>query len=413
MAAFTVRQVANGALRSAGWVIAAIYLTGCGGSTTATTDSIATFNPPEPEVKNGVFKDANVRGLTVTAGATSSVTDARGRFTCKTGERLTFSVGAAKLGETECTTLVHPAMLVGSGAFHDPAALDMARFLMLLDQDADAANGIFISDALRNIAASWAPLPFGTPDFEARLPAILSDIYSVENRIVTAAPTPSAAFAHMAPTLACAYSGAFHSELIHNGRDVGAVTLIVMRDPSTNVDMFELERFLAPLEGPATTLSATGEVQPLSYAREVSYSTWQTNPIFFHYVSSDRVLGHWTDQLSTSFASSATDFIGLRIGSDTMDYRFAGRYSAAESRGVVVLGLNGDRLVGEAVEFATGHRAGLSGTIAGDRVELSLGAGSATAAATVERDGQRSPIRISGAWPGASGTFSAVGCRLN
>jgi hypothetical protein len=288
----------------------------------------------------------------------------------------------------------------------------MARFLMMLDQDADAGNGISISDALRSIAANWASLPFGAADFEARLPPIMSDIASVENRIVTAAPTASDAFAHMAPTLACAYSGAFHSELIDNGRDVGAVTLIVMRDPSTNVDIFELERLLAPLEGPTTTLQFAGELQPQAYEREVSDATWKANPIYFHYESSDRVRGRWTDFISTSFASSATDVFGLRVGSDTMDYRFVGCYSAGESRGVVVLGLSGDRISGEAVEFASGHRLSLSGTAAGDEVELSVGA--ATSAASLERDGQNAPIRISGTWPGAAaGTFSTVGCGLN
>jgi hypothetical protein len=172
-------------------------LDGLRGSTSGSTDALVQFNPPEPELKNGVFKDANVRGLTVTAGTTSSVTDARGRFACRTGERLTFSVGAVRLGETECTTLIHPAMLVGSGAFDDTAALDMARFLMM-----HARNGIFISDALRSIAPNWAPLTFGAPDFEARLPPIMSDIYSVENRIVTGAPTARAAFADMARTSA-------------------------------------------------------------------------------------------------------------------------------------------------------------------------------------------------------------------
>jgi hypothetical protein len=93
--------------------------------------------------------------------------------------------------------------------------------------------------------------------------------------------------------------------------------------------------------------------------------------------SSDLLRGHRTDFISTSFASSATDFIGLRIG-------------------------------GEAVAFATGHRAGLSRTVAGADVTLSLGA--ATGAASFDRDGQGSPLRISGTWPGATaGTFSAVG----
>jgi hypothetical protein len=112
MAPLTVTRLENWALRSAGCLVSAVLLPGYGGSgTSGTTDALVQLNPPEAEIKNGVFRDANVRGLTVAAGATTSVTDPRGRFTCKIGERLAFSVGAVRLGETECTTLVHPEML--------------------------------------------------------------------------------------------------------------------------------------------------------------------------------------------------------------------------------------------------------------------------------------------------------------
>ena len=394
-----------------------LALIGCGGGTTGSVGSEADRalnpNPTQPAIQEGVFKDANVRGLAFVSGTERGITDARGRYTCKTGEPLSFAIGGVKLGETACTTLVHPPALIGDGTLYDPGALNLARFLMMLDQDGDASNGIFISDALRGMAANWAQIDFGASDFDARLSSVIADIATIENRVVTAPPTTSEAYAHMESTLACAYSGAFAGSLTDAGRDAGSVTLIITQDPDTHVVEFELEYFLNPAAAPAFTQSLVGEIQLENRMRFYDRGTTPADsPRWWEFVAPDRIKGHWKDWLTMSFAAASTDFVLHRLGSDTSDRRFVGRFVGQGFHGVVELGLSTDQLTGVAVAFISDERFVVTGTTRGDQVELTIG--TATASATLFRDSSGSAIGLRGGWPGApSGSVDAVGCRLN
>jgi hypothetical protein len=122
---------------------------------------------------------------------------------------VTFSIGQIVLGTAECSTLLHPPALRGSGSLFDPEALNIARLLLMLDGDQYPATGITISTGLRDIADNWAPVDFGAADFAAELVRIIADIASIEGRTVAAPPTTADAFSHLDASLACAYSGAF------------------------------------------------------------------------------------------------------------------------------------------------------------------------------------------------------------
>ncbi|MEL7298347.1 MAG: hypothetical protein AAGJ86_11860, partial [Pseudomonadota bacterium] len=103
-----------------------IVLTGCGGG--GGDDAIALppvpTPPPVSDITEGVFKDSNVAGLSYVSGGESGVTTADGRFTCETGETVTFSIGAVQLGTADCATLLSPASLIGDGTLDAPGVLN-------------------------------------------------------------------------------------------------------------------------------------------------------------------------------------------------------------------------------------------------------------------------------------------------
>lgn len=123
----------------------------------------------------GQFLDAPVRGLDYVCGTEYGMTDDDGMFTFERNQMITFSLGSIQIGETVPvvtdlelgTTLPDiyiftPRMLVPSAENNrDPILTNILRFLHTLDEDYDpsdgidnAANGIYISDSVRNSAES-------------------------------------------------------------------------------------------------------------------------------------------------------------------------------------------------------------------------------------------------------------------
>ena len=116
-------------------------VTGCGGGGNETPSS----RQPAALTAVGQFKDANAAGISYVSGRQSGVTDSQGRFTYEVGEAVTFSVGNVTLGETEGKSIVTPVDLVEQGSSSSKPVVNIARFLISLDQDAEPSNGIAIS----------------------------------------------------------------------------------------------------------------------------------------------------------------------------------------------------------------------------------------------------------------------------
>lgn len=151
----------------------AMFLCACSGgsgdSGSSSGDSL------EPGVREGFFRGGNVEGLEYASGAQAGTTDEAGAYTCEKEHRIVFSVGSVTLGETECVSVAHAAALTDSGSLTDRVALNITRFLMMLDQDQAPENGISISEPLRSIAGSWNQVDFSADDFEsARKAAVVS-----------------------------------------------------------------------------------------------------------------------------------------------------------------------------------------------------------------------------------------------
>jgi hypothetical protein len=82
---------------------AGTLLSACGGGSTAPDTAIT-----------GVFLDAAVEGLDYAVGtAAKKATNAKGEFNCKSGETVTFSVGAVTLGSAPCAAIITRLTLAG------------------------------------------------------------------------------------------------------------------------------------------------------------------------------------------------------------------------------------------------------------------------------------------------------------
>lgn len=381
-------------------------LAACGGGEEEATSNAPPPPPPPPAVQSGVFKDSNVSGLSFESGRESGITGTDGRFTCETGNTVTFSVGAVGLGSADCATLAAPPSLFAGGLFDDTGAVNMARFLLMLDGDEDPANGIGISDDLQTMADSWPQVDFTAVDFPAELTVPISDIMSVEQRAATP-PDSATAFAHLDDTLSCAYSGAFVGTL--SGTSSGAVVMAFARRLfGFSLDEFSWQAIDADGE---FGLFTSGPYQLAARPSLDSRPFDQTTLIDAIFDTPDSLSGNW--EFPPESASGT--FTANRIGGDTAEFRMTGSFSSPDAAGVLVLDIDGGTVTGEAFDVFGGVSFDLSGSVTGANIDIQAVGGGETTNATgmLTFDSAGTPVRVVGDLLGDGGRFDAVGCRLN
>lgn len=133
-----------------------------------------TEEPSGPEVLTGVFKDAEVEGLSFETATQSGITNTNGEFTYVSGEEITFKVGNIILGKAMGQALITPITLAqnvdANATIASRLAQNIAAFLQTLDADGDESNGIKITmDAVTNLGVT-------SIDFNAPIEAVLADI---------------------------------------------------------------------------------------------------------------------------------------------------------------------------------------------------------------------------------------------
>ena len=94
-------------------------------------------------------------GLRYQTPSASGVTNERGEFSYFAGETVTFLIGGSVLGNIIAAPRVNLAQLVNRVAgnidkLHDPAATNLARFVMSLDQAGSIEGGITIAPSLHD-----------------------------------------------------------------------------------------------------------------------------------------------------------------------------------------------------------------------------------------------------------------------
>ena len=186
---------------------AAAALTACGGGGGGTTAA-------SPAV-TGKFVDATVVGLGYKCGAATALTgstNAKGEFTCQTGESVSFYVGGIKLGTlASAQAVITPLDLAGSGATPSNTTVNnIVRFLMSISSTAATGGVLTIDPAV--VAAASAK----TIDFSSALAADLDAVITAVKPGATIA-TVQQARDHMASSIfglfAGSYSGSFSGTL--------------------------------------------------------------------------------------------------------------------------------------------------------------------------------------------------------
>ncbi|WP_373079911.1 thrombospondin type 3 repeat-containing protein [Zhongshania sp.] len=138
-------------------LISTTLLSACGGSSSSSSNNSGSA------LKQGQFIDSPVQGLNYTrSGLTTKFrTLANGIFIFKPTELLQFSVGDIPLGSAQTDTstrFVTPSVLAKGD---EQTRVNIARFLLTLDDDQDPTNGITISPTVQLAALSYT----GTADF--------------------------------------------------------------------------------------------------------------------------------------------------------------------------------------------------------------------------------------------------------
>jgi hypothetical protein len=181
-----------------------------GGAFTTSELLLTVDPPPAGTAVTGVFRSDTVMGLGYVSGAHSGLTDNSGAFTYEEGQGITFSVGAVSIGAVlMAKTLVTPVDLVAQGTSASNRVLNVVRFLMMLDQDGNANNGIQISAAVAAAAASWAPVNFDTADLPTTLGPIIQQA-SAADGVSHVLPDAATAQAHLSSAFYCMRSGNYY-----------------------------------------------------------------------------------------------------------------------------------------------------------------------------------------------------------
>jgi Putative Ig domain len=171
---------------------------------------LAVGPPPAGTAVTGVFRGETVMGLGYVSGTHSGLTDKSGAFTYEEGQGITFSVGVASIGAVPMAkNLVTPVDLVAQGTGTSNHVLNVVRFLMMLDLDGNPNNGIQISAAVTEAAASWAPVDFDTTDLATTLGPIIQQA-SAADGVPHVLPDVATAQARLRTGFYCTRSGNYY-----------------------------------------------------------------------------------------------------------------------------------------------------------------------------------------------------------
>ncbi len=130
-------------------------------------------------VREGVFLDSAVAGLTYRSATLRGLTDARGAFQYREGEWVVFSVGDLELGRAMGRPVVTPLDLTIDG-YHQArhVTANVCVFLQTLDADRNPRNGIEIPEATHrffteNDVAAQVPFVADPQTFRASLHLVM------------------------------------------------------------------------------------------------------------------------------------------------------------------------------------------------------------------------------------------------
>lgn len=135
---------------------------------------LAGCSSSDPELKQGVFVDAPVEGLTYsTSSGLTGTTNADGVCNFAADDRITFSLGNLTFPSATAAALLSPVDLAGASSPDNPGAVAIARILQSLDSDSNPENGITINKT-KLASTSTAPSDWSKIS-DTELGALLKD----------------------------------------------------------------------------------------------------------------------------------------------------------------------------------------------------------------------------------------------
>ena len=166
-------------------------------------------SPSGLTVTTGEFLDSAVEGLEYAyADGQSGLTDANGEYGYSNNGTVEFFIGGISLGSATAEFLMSPLNLAATTSVSNSTATNIARFLQVLDDDADPFNGIRITQQVRDLAVGE------TVNFAQTVTAFESDsnVQAVVDKLTggsrdLSSVASDAAQSHLADTLMAVQAG--------------------------------------------------------------------------------------------------------------------------------------------------------------------------------------------------------------
>lgn len=353
-------------------------------------------------IETGIFKDANVGGMSFVSGSQSGVTGVDGSFTYERGQDVTFSLGGVIVGTAAGAGIVTPVDLVNNGTPTSTEVRNIVRFLIMLDSDGDPDNGITISAAVQAIADSWAPVDFGTGDLPTALASIITDVNAADIRTAEL-PSPEIALEHFEDTLRCSYSGAFKGT--YSGDDRG--TFGAFLDYATG-DVSGVAYSV-----PFDVLVNLSSTVPIDFTQDTVFVIGDSGGATFTGQFDNFDTGSGTWEAITGGGTATGTMTASRIGGavDAV-HRFTGKYSGDDS-GLITFDIDAsDNITGVVYSTVFDELFTLNVTLNGTTVSGTV-SGGGVVDGTLNKDTGVLTGTWSNAGDGTQGTFTGSGCKLN
>ena len=315
-------------------------ITGVGPLASRTYGLTVNISGAEGTSATGVFRDSTVTGLGYSSGSHTGVTDSEGRFAYAIGQSISFSVGSIPLGTVAVAKqLITPVDLVANGTVDATYVVNVARFLMMLDEDGDPSNGIQISAAVTAAATNWAPIDFTTSDLPTALAADMATARIADGGSHTL-PDAVTAQSQLTAALQCAYSGGFTGSVTAASPDADNDVISFAFTPDGHA---KARIVTLPTGATQTSSGEDGLTSTLDGSFTATFDELPNAIIRGTFVGPDMLTGTYLDGGN---GSSPRAFTALRIALATDGpYRYSGAYLPAGTyldypSGFAVLGVD-------------------------------------------------------------------------
>lgn len=389
----------------------AISVAGCGGGGKKTAG---------PKVFSGVFKDSNVQGLYYVSGRQKNITGVNGEYKYEENSNITFSIGGVNLGTAKAKAVMTPKDLVAGGEADSSAVLNRVRFLMTLDNNANASDGIIFSPKFQNIAkenienASWKAIDFASDDFENQVTPVLIAVAVAEGDSSRGLTSVEDALTHFTRTLEiiksterCVDAGAFTGT--YSGTEQGNIAFIL--DPATG-----------DIKGSLFNTAQSENHLPIAINKETAIDYETTKPEFISLSTSgikfsgvlragnNALEGTWVDKDDNTKKGT---FSAKRIaGNSGAKFRYNALYEGLNTNdlGVLAMDVVGNRVTGKLFNVKTATELEITGSVTNEQFNNAKLSDGGAVTGFISESSLSGTIRENS---NNTNSFTGSGCKLN